>query len=612
MILKRIRFFEFFLLFFAIFFSFSENYISNPDSSQNLLREKLLLKKENAKFSTVLSGKALCPPQETSYGFCILTDAKTLTAISSSGKILWEKIVQGVPEPYLTVLNDDFILQVSGKKILNFINPSGKQIWKKVLPFNILEKPFCGRDGRIFVRGKKNIACLGLNGILKWKVQTNEQSEIFPQELNDGTILFFLKEIENGCSKAIRVSPFGEIIATFTFSGIVKSAFSCDEGVLLSFENGGLGLCSVEDNSTITKWAHASSENIFFNTKNYKSATFIPLSKTKTALALPYITGTRFIFFENKTGNLTSIFETSEIDITQKTYAGKTENEEGLFVSDKKNAIIFTPTGRILYSVSLPENQNGKKWNYISCSSKNTLLLCETSWLFMGWKTLQSSPSAKKFKTQNKKDYSSFYTINTKIFDDYANNFSKIETKYADSARENLLLEGNYGILEENWASIILSSYKSYYNFNFQKTSKSSRSQQNIFEIDAKGTQTLINQLALLGTNDFNKEISKLLSVSDDYSKTTLLVRACKIFPYDPDFLILNQLEKIVLKSPVSNSTLLEEIADAVFEICNFMGRRALYSHGKEILTTLLFPKYDIKVREKARKNLFKIANSGI
>lgn len=592
-----------------IFILFSLNFLVFAQNNS----EKYKLKKENAKFQTVLSGKALCPPEETSYGFCVLTDAKNLTAISNSGKILWEKTVQGNPEPYLTITEEDFIIQVSSKRFVSLYNPSGKQLWKKLLPFNINEKPFCGRDGRIFVRGNKNISCLGLNGIIKWNIETPEQDKILPQELNDGTILFFLKHSENNKSKALRVSPFGQIIATFTFSGLVSNALSCENGVLLAFKNGGLGLCKVEDNSTLTKWVHSSSESIFSSVLNFNYAELMNLSEKNSLLCLPLQNSTRFIIFENKSGKIISTFESSEINLFQKTFSSATKINDGFFISDGKNAVIFNKNGKILYSVNLPDNPNNKRWNFISHSSENTLIIAEKSWLFLGWKTLQELPQKNQQRKKTKqKDYSEFYSINTNIYEDETKTSFKIDKKLADEKRTNLLLEGNYGILEESWMSIILSFYKSYNNYLFQKGSYSTRMAQSIFDIDSTGTEILLNQLPILGTKDFPNEAARILTVCDDFTKITMIVRAARIFPYDPDSKILNQLEKILLKTPTSNTILLSEICDLVYEICEFMGRPALYSHGKEILTNLLFPKYSSKIREKARTNLIKLSESGI
>ena len=45
----------------------------------------------NASWSSVLPGTALCEPEETSYGFCLATDARNIMGYTSSGKLLWEK-----------------------------------------------------------------------------------------------------------------------------------------------------------------------------------------------------------------------------------------------------------------------------------------------------------------------------------------------------------------------------------------------------------------------------------------------------------------------------------------------------------------------------------------
>ena len=101
---------------------------------------------ENSSWTSVISGKALCAPKKTSYGFAVLTDGKMISACTDKGTKLWEKGIPGRPEPYLTVFSSDFLLTVSDKKSLSLINPSGLTLWTVQVPFAITEEPFIGRD----------------------------------------------------------------------------------------------------------------------------------------------------------------------------------------------------------------------------------------------------------------------------------------------------------------------------------------------------------------------------------------------------------------------------------------------------------------------------------
>ena len=64
----------------------------------------------NASWSTVLTGKVISEPVSFSYGFCLATDAKTVSAFSNQGKLLWEKSFSRSKDVYLYSLPYDFLL----------------------------------------------------------------------------------------------------------------------------------------------------------------------------------------------------------------------------------------------------------------------------------------------------------------------------------------------------------------------------------------------------------------------------------------------------------------------------------------------------------------------
>jgi hypothetical protein len=595
---KKIYLIAYFL--FLIQLAYSQN-LEQSNSKKHILT----LSNENAVWNTVISGKAICQPCETSYGFAVLTDGKMITACSNNGTKLWEKGVPGKPNPYLTVFANDFLLTVSNEKNLTLINPSGLALWTKKVPFNITNNPYAGRDGRIFVRGKKNICCYGINGILKWQIETPELNKNIPmQELNDGTILCFLTETVQGKSKAIRFTPFGQILENITFSGLIVSAQTCSEGILLAFAGSGMGLCSIKENNVVTKWVVASEDAVFFQTSSNINSSFVVLKNNIACLLLPTQTNSKIVYFRISDGKIINTQIISELDLNKKTCIQKVPAVQGLFVSDNKTAMVIDSSGKIINQVYLPNNDKNKNWNYISYTNSNHIIVCGTNWVLNGFRTIQKLSSGSD--KINKKTYNHFYKIDTSYYDTFTF-VEKIDNSIADSARTKLLLNGKYATLEKDWTSIILSATTAYTNSLSQSFSSNRRIEKSLFSKDMPGTEILIKQLAILGTDNFSTVLSKLILNEKDTHLLLMLVSSIKYCAFDPNQTLINSLEKLLKATNSKNSALLMEICDSTYEICQFMGRPALYSHGMKMITQLLFPQYDSAVQNHARETLKKI-----
>lgn len=595
---KKIYLIAYFL--FLIQLAYSQN-LEQSHSKKHILT----LSNENAAWNTVISGKAICQPCETSYGFAVLTDGKMITACSSNGTKLWEKGIPGKPNPYLSVFANDFLLTVSNEKNLTLINPSGLALWTKAVPFNITNNPYAGRDGRIFVRGKKNICCYGINGILKWQIETPELNKNIPmQELNDGTILCFLTETVQGKSKAIRFTPFGQILENITFSGLIVSAQTCSEGILLAFAGSGMGLCSIKENNVVTKWVVASEDSVFYQTSSNMNSSFVILNNNNACLLLPTQTNSKIVYFRISDGKIINTQIISELDLNKKTCIQKVPSVQGLFVSDNKTAMVIDSSGKIINQVYLPNNDRNKNWNYISYTNSNHIIVCGTNWVLNGFRTIQKLSSGSD--KINKKTYNHFYKINTSYYDTFTF-VEKIDSSIADSARTKLLLNGKYATLEKDWTSIILSATTAYTNSLSQSFSSNRRIEKSLFSKDMPGTEILIKQLAILGTDNFSTVLSKLILNEKDTHLLLMLVSSIKYCAFDPNQALINSLEKLLKTTNSKNSALLMEICDSTYEICKFMGRPALYSHGMKMITQLLFPQYDSAVQNHARETLKKI-----
>ena len=176
-----------------IIFNFQFSVFSLP--SQTPLRNADLAKQEPS-WQAVIGGNAVSPCIETSYGIALLSDGRLLSACTNAGVVIWQRSIKGRPSPYLASFGD-FLYVVTDSSNLNLVNPSGLTLWTVKCPFKIIDFPVVGRDGRVFVRGNKGIACYGLDGKRKWMSDTAELGTLPVSTLNDGSILLFLKKPKN-------------------------------------------------------------------------------------------------------------------------------------------------------------------------------------------------------------------------------------------------------------------------------------------------------------------------------------------------------------------------------------------------------------------------------
>lgn len=566
------------------------------------------LNTENSSWTSVISGKALCPPEKTSYGFAVLTDGKMISACTDAGKKLWEKGIPGRPDPFITVFSSDFLLTVSDKSNLTLTNPSGLSLWTVKVPFPITQKPFVGRDSRIFVKGKKHIACYGVNGICKWKLDTAVLRDSQLMELNDGTIMALLESTSGGKTGAIRFSPFGEILENITFTGIVQSAAECSDGILLSFNGGGAGMCAVKDNQTLTKWTIPYSDRAFSNTNPAAGSRFHEISNHRAVLLVggSGAVKTRVLVFSTFDGRVSDWFN---VDCSYKDIvcSSITSDSENLFVCDSRQAFVHSTNGDIQWNCLLPVSPDlFSKWNFISFTRGNYLVICSTSWAMAGFRTAYRL-AKKSTQKKAKKNYRDFYSIDSSFIDFMGLN-DKIDEKYRGNNRASQLLAGNYGTKEIEFTSAVLSFCKGYAGDLAQSHSGARVQQKSIYQRDQTGVQDILIQLSLFGTDDFVPYVAGFIKMENDDTNFLSILKSVSNFGYDPDSYILNAIDVRIRKIPSSRTTEFYLVCDAVYEICRFMGRPALYSHGMEILTQLLYPQYDSSVRDYARNTLTKIA----
>lgn len=543
------------------------------------------LSSQNTSWSSVLSGNVNSSECITSYGFCLQTDARTICAFSSTGNLLWEKKTGRAKNTDIYPLEKDFILLSDNQSSkIKMINPSGNIIWEKTITSPLIQKPLNGRDGRFFVFLSDQVLCYTKNGNLRWTYSATVQQNLSSQEFPDGTILIFCGQKE-GKTLGIRLSPFGEALEEITFSGIITEAESCSNGIVLYFSDGSLGLLGLdEDSKAVNKWV--------LPTKSLNRKFCV--SKNKKEIILFEASGNfnKAYNIDITTGNIISSFEIPVSNIFHADYS-----DSGIFIFNDKMAFLFSKDGNKKWEAKMPENFNSNYTN-VFLIPEGYLIFCEKNWSIKAYKIFY--PCESLFE---KTDYSAFYTVSPSEYEIvYASGFdssvsSEKIIKELNDSNKNGLKNGREVQIASNVYSAINAYYKSLTTTDF-----GTRKEKSIFETDTKGFASILRQLTLLHTDEAAEYIAKLLEKSTNTTYLSILLEGIKECGYDPERKILNSLEILASKTDYKATALINQICDAVYSICSFMGKPAYNSIGKDILKKFLFPSYNSQTRTYARK----------
>lgn len=546
----------------------------------------------NTSWSSVLPGTVICEPAVTSYGFCFATDARNLMGYSSSGILLWEAKIGRVRNISLSVIDEDFILfHDLDKNIIRLFNPSGREIWSKPLDFTLISKPFSGRDGRFFLHGENKVICIGINGIIRWTLETEIQKELPMQELPDGSIIVFLND-EEGKTRGLRISPFGEKLENITFAGSIKTTATCDDGILLTFTDGSAGLFSLKDGLAESRWVVAVKSGNPFFAVSFNHDKYFLLSLSKSEITVYKI--------NSANGNLEASKSINGIDGSDLT--ALSFSDTGLLLADINKTILLDNDFREIWSAFMPDKLKNNKINQITYLKDDYLVFCDKNWSMNAYHTSQSTNSSKTVIKNIQSDYSSFAPVELNEINYYS------ESAFYNSLKEPdriiKLKEGNYNSDEELWLTQTLSVAR-LYSLNAGSSDFGIHTEKSIFETDSAGFEAILLQLALLGTKQTQNAAAAIISASTNKSYCRVLLS--NICGYDPDGKLLEAISRNANRAGNKDSAYLKSICDAVYSICLFMGRPAWNKKGKDILKNFMGTGYSSSTRTYARDILKKI-----
>lgn len=548
----------------------------------------------NTSWTAVLPGSPTCAPVETSYGFCLATDARNIMGFSSTGQLLWEKKTARIRNPVIYYITDDFLLfYEKDKNIIRLLNPSGREIWSKSIDFKISCPPFAGRDGRFFIYGEKTLLCLSLNGTERWKMETEYQKDLPMQELPDGSLIVFLKDI-SGQTRGLRLSPFGKMLENITFAGSITSTNTCKDGILLTFSDGSAGLFSLKEGLAESRWvASVKNGNALFSVSDdFNKYYLLSLQPSQTT-----------VYKLNSADGKVEFSKSLNIDGTKLLYTAFSSG--GFFIADNKKAILLDQDFREIWTAGMPDGIKNKTVNHLIYLNTDYLIFLSKNWSMSAYHTSQTtnmSVNEKSVLNNIQSDYSSFAPLELSEINYF--NQGSFYAQLKDPLRSQKLKEGDFGADEEKWLTEILSLAK-LYSKNQGSSDFGIHTEKSVFETDSAGFEAILVQLALLSTRQTQNALAAILysSKNKNYCRSLL----SNLSGYDPDGKILEAIEVNVKRAGNKDSSYLNSICDAVYSICVFMGRPAWNKKGKDILKSLMGAEYNFNTRNYARDTLKKI-----
>ena len=531
----------------------------------------------------VVGGAPVGNPIITEYGFAVPLEGRTMAAVSESGKLMWFAGLPGTRiSPHSSPGTGDFLITISGGNSVSLINPSGLTLWSSKAPAEVISTPIQGRDGRIYVQCPQEVACFGINGVLKWSTPAGESNGIPLIELEDGSILHIQKKTLQGCSTALRYSPFGIILEEITFSGRITSAMATKYGALLLFADGAVGCVSSTKNETYDHWVLPA------GTTNGTAAARIYLDEDQSVCAIVTPSGgTTTVTYLNPKDGTISLTATAPIDMNKIAFG--TFDKSSLVLCDTSMAAAIGLDGTILWTSNLPGTLN---WSHIVYLPQGYLAMLEQgSWVISAYRVTQHIGSTSQTKKNNR---SLTFPVYVQEAAQRGNIPQDTSTLYGPamtaSYREEMryeLEEGNYNDKEGQWLAFVnLETSRLFSKYTVQTRNSPEPS---FFDENFSYYEEIVNMMSSFQSGCFNKELARIIRTENDPVVLAIALQGAAKIAYDPTFELLESIESLLKKpSLIANPRISTLMCDVAYEICRFMGKPALFTKGRYILSYLL------------------------
>lgn len=557
----------------VLLFLFVASNLFSSTENENLSKNKISLS-DFPSWYTVLGGQAVAKPVKTSYGFAVVSDGRLLSACSEKGDILWQKGLKQKSSPYFISGYSDTLYLVSQNGILMMFNPTGMILWEHKLKEYPVENLILGNDGRLFVRGLNTLTCFSMTGKIKWTKDIGQNSNIPITKFSDGSLLVILKKEIDGCSTALRISPYGKILEEITFTGKVTCSTNSENGILVGFSNGEVGYINLVEGKAKTSWSI--SPQSFENSSgvyplklfSYKNSFYVCFSNTKiSCVQLGKITWSII-----SDVNLTQIQDFYSDNLTSYFITGTST-----FCISRKGVLqkIYTYThGNSTYPFFL---------------EPGFLVFSTPDWCINAYRIVQTTEKYKGKmqipQVYNDKDY-------------------KIQKTYKLDECITSLLQDDTSECEQDILKILSYEIQDMMTYYYLP-----KEQQNRIR-NTKGFLNTIKALEICGNTGlgcYTSLLSLIIEEERDFSVVTAAIKSAGNLCYD-DGKIICAMERLSRKAEFRNDVLLQkEFCNTLYQICRFMGKPALLKKGKDLLVYLLTGTTNEEIKNFTRETMEKI-----
>ena len=255
---------------------------------------------------------------------------------------------------------------------------------------------------------------------------------------------------------------------------------------------------------------------------------------------------------------------------------------------------------RELWSANMPVNLKNQKDIKLLYLQDNYLVFFDKNWSINAYLTYQET---KKNVLKNiQSDYSSFIKLDLSEYNYYSQAGFFSQLKNPD--REKEIKAGNFGEKEEKWLQETLSLAR-LYSLDSSSSDFGVHIESSVFKKDSAGFEAILQQLALLCTDQTQAACADIISKTSNKSYCRSLLT--NLTGYDPDGKLLSAIERNAENAGNKDSSYCRILCDSVYSICFFMGRPAYNKLGKDILKRFMGPAYSSTTRTYARDILKKI-----
>ena len=409
-----------------------------------------------------------------------------------------------------------------------------------------------------------------------------------------------MSETVGAKTKALRISPYGSIIEEIVFEGTVLNSFSTEKGVILAFSDGQIGMCSVSDTKdgiknhmTYSKWVNNS---VFCNA----NTVYCKASKDTCALFTP---NDKLYLIDLETGITKASFAVPAVNKNSCLELNFIDDKFVIF--DQSSCVIYSLTGKPVRQFVMPLQTGKYKWLYAMFIDNGYLCFFSKDWTVSAFKILSTS---KENEVSTYDFFKAEFTQRTK--NNYIENTDYCPQKSCFSEEVlKLVKASDYGEKELDITADLAAVLRE--RMDVTKTVQSTRLEDNIFKItySSADIEKVLKIVPEVHSIYLQELLIEFFKTEKDKTLLTSSLGAFCSFAYDPDGQILMEIERLIRKTNPADKYLLEMSIDAVYEICRFMGRPALYSKGKQILSNFFYPQYDEKTKAHARAILQKLAD---